>query len=105
VQPVVEFVGGEEAAFVEQFAEGGEGDGIAGTITAKPQQAARSRMLEHEVRRLGRFGKAESFKKCPGGRRNWFFSIADHLAELVAEAAVPRVVRPLLIGRSCSPIE
>jgi hypothetical protein len=33
VQPVVELVGGEEAAFVEQFADGGKvgvGDGISG---------------------------------------------------------------------------
>jgi hypothetical protein len=38
VQPVVEFVGGEGAAFVEQFADGGKVcgcDGIAGTITPR----------------------------------------------------------------------
>jgi hypothetical protein len=54
-------VGGEESAFVKQFPYGGEvggGDGIAGTITAKHWQAAPSGMLEHQVGRLGRFGKA-----------------------------------------------
>ena len=38
MQPVVELFGGEEAAFVEQFADGGEvggGDRIAGTITRR----------------------------------------------------------------------
>src|SRR6516165_10555306 len=67
VQPAAELVGGEEAAFIKQFPDGGEvgrGDGIAGAITAKHQQAARTGMLEHEVGRLGRFRKAESFKKC-----------------------------------------
>jgi len=52
---------------VEQIPDGGEvggSDGIAGSIPAKHQQAARGGMLEHEVGRLGRFGKAESFKEC-----------------------------------------
>jgi hypothetical protein len=55
VQPVVEFVRGERDAFVEPLPHGreaGGGDGIAGTLPAKLQQAVRSGMLEHEVRRL-----------------------------------------------------
>ena len=48
MQTVVELVGSEEAAFVEQFADCGKaggGDGIAGAITVKHQQAARCGML------------------------------------------------------------
>ena len=57
MQPVVELVGGEEAPFVEQFADGGEvggGDGIGGAISAKHQQAARTGMLEHERKKKGK---------------------------------------------------
>ena len=66
MQPAVELVGGEEAAFIEQFVQAGQisgSDGLAGTITAKDQQAARSGMLEHQVRRLGRFREPESFEE------------------------------------------
>jgi hypothetical protein len=57
VQPVVELVGGEETAFVEPFPYGGKAGGshgIAGTITAKHQQAARTGKLKHERKKKGR---------------------------------------------------
>jgi hypothetical protein len=61
VQPVVELVGGEEAALIEEFADGGKtagSHGIAGTITAKHQQAART-----GVRNTNCVGWADSDQK------------------------------------------